>query len=331
MRLGKLSNEDLERLVLGHFKSKRPEVLLPPGIGLDCSVVDIGDSLAVLSSDPITGSADKLGAIAVHVCCNDAAAAGADPVGIMTTLLLPPHVTEADIDRIAADVARAASEAGVDVLGGHTEVTDAVTRPILSATVLAKLPRGKGLIHAGGLRVGDDIVMSKWEAIEGSVIAVTDFTERLGGALTETQLRDVASWDAQLSVVPEGRIAAKRGAHALHDATEGGIYGAAWEMAAASGLGLALVESQIARKPETDAICAALSLDPHRLIASGSLLIGCADGDGMVQALEEAGIPARAIGRAVPLEQGVTVDGRLIPPPASDELWRLFERENGGN
>ncbi len=320
MRLGKLDNDRLEELVLRKFYKTRPESLAAPQIGLDCATLDMGGDFITLSTDPITSAKlANIGALTVHVSCNDAAASGAEPVGLLVTLLAPPTATEDEIARVADDLAAAAASAGVDILGGHTEVTDAVTRYVTCATVIARLRPDRAL---PGMRVGDEIVMTKWAALEGSVIIASDFADRLS-LLPASVLEGARSFSDLLSVVPEGRIAAEHGATAMHDVTEGGVLGAAWEMAYVERLGVLIDPFKIPVKPETQAICDLLGLDVHRLISSGCMLIACKDGEEMCRALEKAGIHTTVIGRAI--ESGMRMpDGRKIEPPAADEIYRLF-------
>ena len=320
MRLGKLDNDELERLVLNKFKRTRPESFCAPGIGQDCASLDLAGDLAILSCDPITSAGiTHLGRLTVHVSCNDAAAAGAEPVGLLVTLLAPPDAVADEIGRIADDLAAAAQVAGVDILGGHTEVTDSVTRFVTCASVIARAPKEGGM---SGIRPGDDLVMSKWAGLEGTSIIAGDYAELLSGLPGELIPQALALSD-QLSVVPESRIALKNGATAMHDVTEGGILGAAWEMAYVGNCGIRLNVNQIPILPVTRAFCDALALDPLRLISSGSMLVSCADGDALVSALSDAGIPAACIGRACDTPGLTTANGTPIDPPGADEIYRL--------
>lgn len=320
MRLGKLDNDELERLVLHKFAKTRPESLQAPQVGEDCAWLDLGGDLAVFSCDPITSASDRhLGRLSVHVNCNDAAAAGAEPVGLLVTLLAPPDATPEQIGRIADELAREARRAGVDVIGGHTEVTDAVTRPLTSTAVVARCPRERRM---RGMRVGDALVMTKWAGLEGTAIIAEDFPA-VAAAVAPAQRRAAAGLTALLSVVPEGRYAAAHGATAMHDVTEGGVLGACWEMAHLAGCGMVVDTARIPVRPETRALCAVAGLDPLRLISSGSMLIACPDGAAMAAGLAELGILATVIGRAA--EGGVRrADGSPIEPPGADELYRLF-------
>ena len=319
MRLGKLDNPELERLVLKKYSHTRAESLYAPGVGQDCATLDFGNDLIVLSCDPITSAGlPHLGRLTVHVCCNDAAAAGAEPVGLLVTLLMPPTLNQDDIARIADDLAEAARAANVDIIGGHTEVSDAVTRAVTIATVVARMPRGRTLT---GLQPGDALVMTKWAGLEGTTILAEDYADRLA-ALPKETLERARELTKYLSVVPESRVAMQMGATDMHDITEGGVLGAAWELSYVGGVGVQLDLSRIPVLPETRAICQALSLDPLRLISSGSMLISCKNGEALVAALTKAGIPAAVIGKAT--GDAVTdQSGAPVDPPGSDEIYRL--------
>ncbi|MDD4312853.1 MAG: AIR synthase family protein [Eubacteriales bacterium] len=323
LRLGKLDNDDLDRLVLKKFRRVRPESLSSPTIGQDCAVVDLNSDLLVLSCDPITSaSVAHLGRLTVHVSCNDAAAAGAEPVGLLVTLLMPPTGTMEQISRIADDLSAAAQLANVDILGGHTEVTDAVTRAVTNATVIARQSRSQAL---RGMRPGDDIVMTKWAAVEGTTILAEDFAPRLSSVPAEL-LSAARSLSGKLSIVAESRIAMQFGATAMHDVTEGGVLGASWELGFANACSVSIDTAKIPVREETRALCEALSLDPLRLIGSGSLLIACKNGVRLCEALQREGISVAIIGHAI---EGKTsfVDGATLSEPHADELYRLYSRE----
>lgn len=320
MKIGKLDNETLDRLILQKFRKTRTESFGAPRIGMDCATLDFENDLIATSCDPIT-SADwrRIGALSVHVNCNDAAAGGAEPVGLLVTLLLPPNTTEDIIDHIANDLQRAAEAAGVDILGGHTEVTDAVTRVVTSTTVLARMPKDSALC---GACVGDAIVMTKWAGLEGTMLLAQEHADKLKG-IDSAVIERARHWDAYLSVVPESRIAMQHGAHAMHDVTEGGVLGAVWEIAAQNGLGAEVDCCCIPIQDETRIITDALGLDPCRLMASGAMLIACPNGSVMCDALLSHGIPATIIGRIT--ESGFRFsDGTPLDPPDADELYRIF-------
>ncbi len=320
MKLGKLDNDTLERLILDRFKKTRSESFGAPRIGMDCATLDFGGDLIITSCDPITSAdARHIGALSVHVNCNDAAAGGAEPVALLVTLLLPPDADEETVAMIAADLEDAAERAGVDIVGGHTEVTDAVTRVTTCTTVLARTPKAKMLC---GAKPGDEIVMTKWAGLEGTMLIASDHSDRLSG-IPDDIIARARSLSSHLSVVPESRIAIRSGVHAMHDITEGGVLGAVWELAAQSHCGAIVDKGAIPILPETEAIASAVGLDPYRLMSSGSMLIACENGSKLAETLNLSGIPAAVIGRITKHDFRFT-DGSLLDPPGPDELYRLF-------
>ena len=320
MRQGKLTNQQLDSLILSKFAHTRREVVCSPHVGVDCAAVDLGGRIAVLSTDPITSADKNLGSLTVHVSCNDAAAAGAEPIGILVTLLIPPGGTEEEIGLVADELAEAARLANIEIIGGHTEVTAAVTRMVTCATVIARAGKN-GIIAPNGMREGDDIVMTKAGGIEGTAVIASDFPQRCG--LSEAELEEARGFMEMVSVVREGLFCADNGATAMHDITEGGVYGAAWEMAEASGCGMEIWPDKVPFYPVTIKVCEKCGLDRFRLLSSGSMLVACPDGEAMVKGLAGIGIPAAVIGRAG--GSGVRTDkGEEILPPEADELYRMF-------
>ena len=333
---GKLTADLLERLVLRHTGPRRPEVRLGAAAGEDAAALDLGGDLCVAASDPITGADRHAGWLAVHVNCNDVAATGAEPVAILLTVLLPPGTDPSRLEEIMAGAEAAAREVGCQIAGGHTEVTPGLAQPLVVATALGRVPAGR-LVPSGGAQPGDELVLTKWAGLEGTAILAADCAAALADRGVERRLlAEAAGLGRWLSIVPEARVAAARGAHAMHDVTEGGVLGAAWEMLqasrAASGrpLGCRIDVARIPVRPETAAICRAAGVDPLRLIGSGALLIATADGAPLRAALVEAGIPAACIGR-------ITEDGELwveepggqrrpLEPPGTDHLWLARQR-----
>lgn len=320
MRIGKLDNDELNELILSKFTKLRDEVVMSPRVGVDCAAVDLGCSLCVLSTDPITSASEHLGALTVHVNCNDAAAAGAEPIGLLVTLLVPPSATKGDIARVADELAAAAREANVEIIGGHTEVTASVKRMVTCATVIARAGKN-GLVMPSGMCAGDDLVLTKWAGLEGTSVIASDFAHRLPD-FSAAELAEARGFIRHISVLKEGLFAASFGAHAMHDVTEGGVLGAAWEMAEASGCGLEICPERIPVHPLTAKLCATLGLDPLRLLSSGAMLIACEDGEALVAGLAGIGVAAAVIGKAG--NSGARLSGGTpLEAPGADELYRL--------
>lgn len=323
--IGKIPPEILERIVMQPMtesRVKRKDVILRPKTGEDCSAIDLDGEYCVLSTDPITGAAADIGYLAVQINCNDIYSAGAEPVGVLLTVLLPLESEESLLEEMMAGALRAAEERNIEILGGHTEVTDAVAKPVISAAVIGKT-RKKKLLSTGGAKAGQDIVMTKWAGTEGTAILAKEWEEGLSAYLTKEELLSAQGLKTQLSVGKEAEIAFDYGATAMHDATEGGILGAVWEVAECSGLGVEVFAEAIPVKEETKKICKAMGIDYLGLISSGTMIIAVKDGAGLAERLKEAGIEAAVIGR---LTEGgrylLAGDLRLpLSQPKSDALY----------
>ena len=322
MRTGKLTNEQLDRLILSKLRHTRDEVICAPSIGVDCTAVRLEDGIAVLSCDPITAAESGVGRLTVNVSCNDAAAAGAEPIGLMITLLLPPSVSEEEVGAVMDEIAEAAEHANVDIIGGHTEVTNAVTRIVTCATVIAK-PVGRTLITPKGMHAGDDIIITKHAGLEGALLLAQKAPE---GLLTDEEMRAALGFADETNVVAEGLYAAAHGASAMHDVTEGGILGALWEISQASGIGIRFDKRLIPVHPVTEKLCGYFAVDPYKLISSGSMLIAAPNGKEIVEGLAALGIAAKIIGRAAADMPCIVIDENcsIVAPPEADEIYKVL-------
>lgn len=323
---GKLDTELLKALIFKHLTIKRPEVLLRSELGEDCAVLDPGGRLCVLSTDPITGAGEILGSLAVHVNCNDIAAQGIAPVGLMLTLLAPPGTTEEELEQVMKQASREAARLNVEIIGGHTEITSAVNRMVISGVALGFKPQTAQPVRA--VCPGDVLVMTKTAGLEGTGILMSDFADALSSILTPEELESRHHFFDQLSVVPEGVLGGDHHALKLHDVTEGGIYGAAWEMCQAVSLGCRVFEDLIPVHPLTEKVCRHFDIDPYRLISSGALLLIFSPeaATGYLEALKACGIRGAIIGEVLAEGFEILRGSDTVPllPPGPDELFRVI-------
>jgi hydrogenase maturation factor len=327
LRTGKLPPDLLRALVLGRLGARRPETLVRAALGIDAAVIALdADWACVLTSDPITTATAGAGRLAVHVVCNDLAAMGAEPVGVLATLLFPAGIAASVISELTAEIDATARGLNVEVLGGHTEVAPGLAAPLVVMSGIGKVRRDR-IVTAAGARPGDALVLTKAAGLEGTHVLASDLPKRLG-AVPRALLDEARRYGEELSVVPEARQAVELGATAMHDPTEGGIVGALWEVAEASGCGFRVSASAIPVRQATRAICEVLGVDPLRLIASGALLIACHDADRMIVGLQESGITATKIGEMTEHNRIlVHSDGHQeqITQLDRDELYRVLE------
>lgn len=322
MYIGKLKSEDLERLVLSKIRNTRTSSLKGPGIGLDVAYLEFGGEIIAISSDPITGASKGIGSLALRVACNDVSAGGAEPMIAVMTLLLPPSITEEEIEEIMEDAQRMATELKVDILGGHTEITSAVTRVVISTTVLGKVE--KPLI---GIQAGDAIVMTKSLGLEGTSIIVGE-KEEVREILTEEELLDAEKMGDLLSIAKEAEIGLRHDVHSMHDITEGGLVGALCEMVFENGMGFYIDTSQVTIHSVTKKVADYYKIDPFHLISSGSLLLTLPEHgvEALLEELDRNGIEASWIGsfREDPRKILLFDEEVEVEPKDGDELYQVM-------
>ncbi len=333
MDVGKLPVEVLAKLLSGTAQPD-PRVLQGPGVGADAAVIELGDRLLIAKADPVTFATDRIGWYAVQVNANDVACMGGTPRWFLATVLLPEGAPESLAVAIHEQITAACDALGVTLVGGHTEITYGLTRPIVSGQMLGEATRDT-VVWPGGARPGDALILTQGIAIEGtSVLAHEAADALLAAGLSHAEVSAAAALlDAPgISVVRAAQAAAKAGVTAMHDPTEGGLVTGLAELATAAKVGLEVEETAIRVLPETSAVCRVLGLDPLGLLASGSLLAAAAPDrtDAVLAALAAEGIPAAVIGRVTEASAGLrlrSADGVVdLPSFPRDELARYMDQ-----
>jgi hydrogenase maturation factor len=331
---GKLPN-DLLKEFLDEFNFEDASLIITPGVGEDIAAVDVARTeVLVLKSDPITFATDAIGQYAVLVNANDIATAGARPRWLLTTLLFPVGSTPSLIWKVVRELMEFTQKWGITLCGGHTEITDAVRRPVVSG-MMAGTVRRRDLIDKRRMRTGDRILLTKAVAVEGTAIIAREYGHRLQAlGMTREEIQTCRNFLGHISILPEAGIAAAvEGTSAMHDVTEGGIAAALRELSAAGGFELRVDVDRIPIFPETRRLSRLLRFDPLGLIGSGSLLICCRPGPAarLEAKLRREGIRTTMIGAVGHPGAGVQAfhSARPVRWPSFevDEIARLFTRE----
>ncbi|QEK12962.1 AIR synthase [Crassaminicella thermophila] len=326
MKVGKLDSELLRNIVFEHIKNHREEVIVRPGIGEDCAVLDFGEYACVLSTDPITGAANEVGRLAVHISCNDIASNGVEPLGLMLTIMAPEGTTAEEIEQIMRQAGEEAEKLNVEIIGGHTEITSAVNKVIVSSTAIGRQFKEK--VVQSKANPGDIIIMTKNVGLEGTSIIAHDFEEKLIKDLGKDIVYNAKKMMEDMSVITEGVVAGQVGVTSMHDITEGGLLGAIWELCEASNVGAVIFKNKVNIAHETEEICKYFKIDPFKLISSGCMIMTVSKEKEniLLESLKEKGVKAAAIGEIT--EKGkYLVDGIEkieITPPESDELYKVM-------
>jgi hydrogenase maturation factor len=331
---GKLPPALLADLLAQHA-SPDPRLLIGPRVGEDAAVIDMGDHLLIAKSDPITFATDAIGYYAVTINANDIATMGGTPRWFLATLLLPENgTTETLVRDIFGQIRRACQDLHVTLIGGHTEITVGLERPILSGHMLGEVTRGQ-LITSAGAQADDAILLTKGFPVESIAIIARECVPRLAalgyspGEITRLQQ---FLFTPGISVVKEAAVLQKAvEVHAMHDPTEGGIATGLWELAQAAGVGMHIEAHQLPLLPEGARLCDAFHLNPLGAIASGSLLATVPSWQAAqaIAACAEAGIPCARIGTVVanPDEIVLRTGAEMHPLPLfpQDEIAKIFQ------
>ncbi len=329
MKTGKIPESVLKRAVIKQVKVNRDKIVSGPGVGMDCGAVDIPDGeMLVISNAPISGTAKDMGIHALMSAVNNLAASGADPIGVTLTILLPPRTEEAVLRDLVKAIADKAKVCGLAILGGHTETMDAVLTPVISITGVGKVKKER-FVSAAGAKPGHEIIMTKYAGLAGTAKLAAEKEEELLTRYPLSFLREAQDFISMYSVTQEAEVARAFDIAAMHDISECGLFGALWELAAASKVGLEIELSKVPIRQQTVEVCEFYDLNPYMLRSGGSLLIVAKRGNDIVDALHDRGIEAAVIGRIREDNNKVVIYGedretRFLEPPRRDEIYKVL-------
>ncbi|NWG10390.1 hydrogenase [Candidatus Bathyarchaeota archaeon] len=331
---GKIPKDILEEVVFKNLGIKRKEVILGPSAGIDGAVIDLGNKSLITAMDPITGALERIGWLAVNINANDVATFGAEPMFFLSCILLPEKTDRKIVETICTQMDKDAKELGIAIIGGHCEVTPELPNPIVIGCTMSVTEKGN-YVTAGGAKPGDKLLFTKSAGIEGTAILAADREKQLKRALVPMLLESAKNFYCQISVVKDAITAFKTGGvTAMHDPTEGGIFGGIHEMADASRTGVRISESEILIAEETTEICKFFKIDPLQLMSSGALLIAVKPNslEKTLESLKKQKIGASVIGEFLKSPNTrllMRKDGKetSLVRPEYDHLWQALQKK----
>ena len=324
MKRGKISENVLKRSVLKKINNNREEVINGADVGADCAVLSFGEGYDIaLSVTPVSAPIEDISSYAIPMALNNIAAAGAQPVGVMLAVLLPEKTEEAQLQQMMEQAQAICDRCGVDIIGGHTEVTAGIEEPIMTVSGIGKQSAaGAGSMHA--IAPNQDIVISKWIGLEGTVRLARERREELSTRYPVRMIEEAAAYDKYLSVIPEAATAMKSGVCGMHDVSRGGVFGALWELAQRAGVGLEIDLKKIPVKQETIEICEFFGLNPYELLSGGCLIMVTDDGEALIEALTHESIAAVIVGRTTQGNDRIIFnedEKRYLNRPGTDQIY----------
>jgi hydrogenase maturation factor len=324
---GKIPHDLLKKILSG-MKSSDPTVKIGPAVGIDASIISPQSKMLAVTSDPITLTGNLAAYYAVHVSANDLAVMGATPK-YMTVVGLFPRTSADAIETLAKDLVKYSGQLGIDIIGGHTEITSAVTAPVLITTMLGPVKLQKPISPAG-VKDRDFILMTKTAGLEAAaIIAREKENVLLKNGFNRSSIRSMQNllFSPGISILPEAEIAVRYGCSAMHDATEGGVLTALWEMAEASKISIYTDTRHIPVLSQTRQACAIWKIDPLKVISSGSLIVAMKEKKikSFANVLEKKNIPLTIVGVARKDSPGLfDMSSKKMILPCEDQISKIF-------
>lgn len=328
MKTGKISESVLKRSVLKICKTKREEVISGAGVGEDCAFFALSEgeyTAACTHTAAVAASTDMRRAL--YRCINNLAVSGAQPISVLLNLILPEEIFESDIKEYMKEAEAVCRECNIQISGGHTEVSDKVKETLVTVTGIGKAEK-ESARTAKDVKPGQDIVLSKWIGLEGTAVLAAQKEKELSGRYPAYLIEEAKGYEKYLPILPEAAIAAKSGAHAMHDASSGGIFSALWEIAEGVGVGLDIDLKKLPIKQETIEICEFLNANPYELLSGGCLIMTADNGFDLVNALNQEGIPAALVGKITEGHDRIVRnedEKRFLERPKTDEIIRILK------
>lgn len=337
MQIGKMPENALKRSVLRQIQTKREEVLHGAGIGEDCAVFSFGEGSKVAAcmqeamvaahGEVVTGfeSGERFLTMGdlIQKCANNLAAGGAWPVAATIALLLPVHTQEPQVRALMAAAEEKCRELSMEIAGGQTRTSAGILQPLAVVTAYGKVLRENGC-SVKEARPGQDIVLSKWIGLQGTALTARRHCRKLQERYPAYLVEEAMDFGRYLSVLPEVEIALEHGVCAMHDASEGGILGALWELVEGAGTGLTIDMRKLPLRQETVEVCECCGVNPYELLSGGCLIMATWDGPGLLQALEKARIPAALVGKVTDSHDRILLNGeeiRYLDRPGTDGIY----------
>ncbi len=331
MKTGKISESVLKRSVIKYIGNRDKEMIKGAGVGEDCAFLQCKGTKLAVSTQTITLPVTQAGKYAVYAAISNLAAQGIKAQWITMALTLPADTEEKKLQEIMKQTDKVCEESGIQIVGGHTEISDKVSVPVVTVTAM-----GTELLYTdnGSERVEEsakektnlDIVMTKWIGLEGTAMIAREKEGELLTRYPNLLVKTAQSFDKYLSLIPEAATAGRSGVYTMHDVRNGGVFGALYELAKRMGVGLSIDLKKIPVKQETIEVCEFFDLNPYELLSGGSLLVATKDGESLVEKLAEENINATVIGKTTSGNDKLVVNDdetRFLEPAKTDEIFKI--------
>ncbi len=326
MNTGKISESIYKRSVYKTIHTKTyqgDDTMDGAGLGADCATLAFDDVTMITAQAMATGKDVTVGARALHHAMNHLAVMGHTDAKVTLSVLMPEGLREVKLRNMLEVLVAHASTMGVEIANTEVHVLPGLVKMVVNCTMAEAFLAVEDICMENA-KPGQDLIMTKWIGLEGTVALVGEKLTQLETRYPLQLLEQAADFEKHLSIIEEAATAIKSGATAMHVVREGGIFGALWEFAQRSGVGLVVDLKRIPVKQETIEVCEFFDINPYELLSGGSLLIAADNGMDIVAALQQQGIEAAIIGKVNDSNDRVVINGeekRFLESAKHDEFY----------
>ncbi|MDD5312154.1 MAG: AIR synthase family protein [Dehalococcoidia bacterium] len=331
-QLGKLDRATFDKIILSRLGKADKSVIVGPMHGVDAAVVELPDgNVMVIAEDPTFGMPvlmPHFGWAIVHICASDIAVLGVKPKYLTICLMFPPGIKEDVVEGVWKEVDEECKKLGISIIGGHTGMYPGMPYPLNGGCTVIGLGTRKQITPASNAKIGDRVIITKGPAIEATGILACQAEKKLTKKLGKGIVEKAKAYFFEMTVVKDALTAAPL-AHAMHDATEGGLLNGVYEIAAASNTGVTLYEDRIVVPDEIGAICKYFNIDPLISISEGTLVLTATPQNSkkIIARLKKNGIKAWDVGEITKSKRlfvRKTGKKEKLEPVAVDPFWAAY-------
>ena len=337
--IGKISLEIFNELIYPRLGAKNRAVLVGPQHGVDVGIVEIGDKVVALTTDPVfivpEYGWERAAWFAIHILASDAVTSGLKPTFLSIDLNLPMEMTKEQLEIVWDTMHRECEKLGIAIVCGHTARYENCHYPMVGGATVINVGERDEYVTPKLARAGDRVIITKGPAIEATGIFATMFPQLIEEKFGLEFSQRAQQIFYEMSVVEDAMTAVgvgvrERGVSAMHDATECGIWGGLFELAQAANLGIRLEKERVIIKDCVEDICNFFAIDPYISISEGTLIIACREhkAEEIVEALSRKGIPSSIVGELVNPKYGMILveagKEKNLEHPLVDPFWGAF-------
>ena len=271
------------------------------------------------------GQSKEVGIYALASVVNALAAEGiTDPV-VQTRIMIPAYAYKSRIHTMEKIMKKTCEGRGIELQDITSERSNIITHSMVVVTGCGTESAAEA---AGSNQAGQDIVLTKWIGMEGMLRILDEKEAELKTRFSTGFLKQMSSYKSQVFAQKEIAIACQQGVRKICQIGEGGVFAGLWNLAKELEAGLDVDLKKIPVLQETVEVCEFFRLNPYQLTSAGAILMVAEDGEKLLEALQEQGVPAVIIGKLTDNNDKILRNGeevRYIDRPAPDEMMKIFE------